>query len=91
MSLCLWRGEPQQEAFLDVGALHFECWEEPTEIAPDGTLPFLLSESTRIFRTAQSQRALARSRSTAPRGDLIFRTAHAIPDVHDYGKSVTAH
>lgn len=41
MSLCLWRGEPQEEGFLDAEALHFECWEEPTEITP--TLPFLLS------------------------------------------------
>lgn len=35
-------GEPQEESFLDVEALLFECWEKPTETAPDGTLPFLL-------------------------------------------------
>lgn len=40
MSLCLWRGELQEEGFLHVEDLHFECWEEPTEITP--TLPFLL-------------------------------------------------
>lgn len=35
-------GEPQEEIFLDVKALLLERWEEPTEIAPDGMLPFLL-------------------------------------------------
>lgn len=29
--------------FLDVETLHFECWEEPTEITPDGMLLFLHS------------------------------------------------
>lgn len=42
MSLCLRRGELQEESFLDVEALLLKYWEKPTEIAPDGMLPFLL-------------------------------------------------
>jgi len=41
MSLCLRSGEPQ-ESFLHVEVFLLECWEEPTEIVPDGMLPFLL-------------------------------------------------
>lgn len=35
-------GNRRRKSFLDVEALLLKCWEEPTEIAPDGTLPFLL-------------------------------------------------
>lgn len=40
---CLWGRElREEESFLDVKASLLACWEEPTETAPDGTLPFLL-------------------------------------------------
>lgn len=42
MSFCLRRGELQEESFLNTEAVFLKCWEEPTEIAPDGMLPFLL-------------------------------------------------
>lgn len=56
----------------------------PLKLLQMGRFGFYFMSSTQIFQTA-------RSGSTALRSAHVLKTAHATPDVHDYGRSVAVH